>query len=86
LWLPAGRRSLFEIAPGITVTLVLWLVSGAIFGRYLADFASTSYVTIYAGLSSGMVALVFLYLVASIFIFGGEFNAAVARARAKKAS
>jgi len=85
LWLPAGRRSLLQVAPGIVVTLVLWLVSGAVFGRYLADFASTSYVTIYAGLSSGMIALVFLYLVASIFVYGGEFNAAIARARAEKA-
>jgi membrane protein len=84
LWLPAGRRSLLEIAPGVVVTLALWLISGAAFGRYLAEFASTSYVTIYAGLSSGMVALVFLYLVASIFVFGGELNAAIARAQARK--
>jgi membrane protein len=86
LWLPAGRRSLLQVAPGIVVTLVLWLVSGAVFGRYLADFASTSYVTIYAGLSSGMIALVFLYLVASIFVYGGELNAAIARARTQKAA
>jgi len=80
LWLPAGRRSLAEIAPGILVTLALWLVAGAVFGRYLADFAYT-YVTIYAGLASAMIALVFLYLVASIFVYGGELNAAIARER-----
>jgi membrane protein len=28
-----------------------------------------------------MIALVFLYLAASIFIYGGELNAAIARAR-----
>ena len=83
LWLPAGRRGLAEIAPGILVTLALWLVSGAVFGRYLADFAYT-YVTIYAGLASAMIALVFLYLVASIFVYGGEFNAAIARERAAR--
>jgi len=33
LWLPAGRRSLGEIAPGIVATIALWLISGAIFGR-----------------------------------------------------
>ena len=37
LWLPAGRRSFGEIAPGIVATLVLWLISGAVFGRYLAE-------------------------------------------------
>ncbi len=83
LWLPAGRRGLAEIAPGILVTLALWLVAGAVFGRYLADFAYT-YVTIYAGLASAMMALVFLYLVASIFVYGGELNAAIARDRARQ--
>ena len=80
LWLPAGRRSLAQVAPGILVTLALWLVSGAVFGRYLADFAYT-YVTIYAGLASAMIALVFLYLMASIFVYGGELNASIARER-----
>ena len=30
-----------------------------------------------------MIALVFLYLTASIFVFGGELNAAILRARIK---
>jgi membrane protein len=79
-WLAAGRRSFREILPGIVVTLVLWLAAGIIFGRYLASF-SYSYVTYYAGLASVMAALVFLYLVAMIFIFGAELNAAIVRAR-----
>ncbi len=80
LWLPAGRRSLLDIAPRIVATLVLWLAGGAMFGRYLAEFAVT-YVTMYAGLASAMIALVFLYVTASIFIYGGELNAAIWRAR-----
>ncbi|HEX5777549.1 MAG TPA: YihY/virulence factor BrkB family protein [Xanthobacteraceae bacterium] len=79
-WLAAGKRRLAEIWPGIVVTLILWLGAGIVFGRYLASF-SYSYVTYYAGLASVMAALVFLYLVAMIFIFGAELNAAVARAR-----
>jgi membrane protein len=79
-WLPAGRRSFKEIWPGILVTFVLWLGAGIVFGRYLASFAY-AYVTYYAGLASVMAALVFLYLVAMIFIFGAELNGAVARAR-----
>ena len=46
------------------------------------EFAYT-YVTYYAGLASAMIALVFLYVIASIFIFGGELNAAIAALRAK---
>ena len=79
-WLPAGRRRFVDIVPGILVTLALWLGAGIVFGRYLASFADT-YVTYYAGLASVMAALVFLYLVAMIFIYGAELNAAIARAR-----
>jgi membrane protein len=81
MWLPAGRRHVDEVWPGIAATLLLWLLCGVIFGRYLADFRYT-YVTYYAGLASAMVALVFLYFSAWIFIYGGELNAAIARERA----
>ena len=72
-WLPAGRRTIAEIAPGIIMTIVLWLICGMTFGRYLSDFAYT-YVTYYAGLASAMMALVFLYFSSLIFVYGGEFN------------
>jgi membrane protein len=76
LWLPAGRRRFREILPGIAATLALWLIGGEVFGRYLAQFSS-GYVTMYAGLASAMVALVFLYICASIFIYGGELNSVI---------
>src|SRR6266508_643404 len=79
-WLPAGRRRIMEILPGIIATLVLWLVAGIAFARYLAGFAN-NYVSYYAGLASVMMALVFLYWTASIFIYGGALNAAMATPR-----
>jgi membrane protein len=79
-WLPAGRRSLKEITPGVVATLLLWLISGAAFGRYLASYAFT-YVSMYAGLASVMIALVFLYICAAIFILCSELNAAIVTAR-----
>jgi membrane protein len=82
-WLPAGRRSITEIAPGIVATLLLWLISGAAFGRYLAEYAF-AYVSMYAGLASAMVALIFLYVCASIFIYGGELNSVIAKTRSHK--
>jgi membrane protein len=81
LWLPAGRRAFVQIAPGIVATILLWLISGEVFGRYLANYAF-AYVSMYAGLASAMIALVFLYVCASIFIFGGELNSVIAKARA----
>ena len=79
-FLPAGQRSLREIAPGILLTFAMWIAAGIAFGSYLAEFAR-NYVTTYAGLASVMIALVFLYMIASIFIFGGELNAAILRAK-----
>jgi membrane protein len=79
-WLPAGRRGFLQILPGIVFTLVASIVSGAVFGRYLARFAN-NYVTMYAGLASVIIALVFLYFLAAIFVYGGELNAAIIKSR-----
>jgi membrane protein len=83
LWLPAGRRRIREIIPGILTTLALWLATGVLFGRYLSDYAFT-YSIYYAGLASVMIALVFLYFNACIFIYGGELNAVIEKARAAR--
>jgi membrane protein len=79
-WLPAGRRGFLQILPGIVFTLVASLMSGMVFGQYLARFAN-NYVTMYAGLASVIIALVFLYFIAAIFVFGGELNAAIIQSR-----
>jgi membrane protein len=79
-WLPAGRRSFLQILPGIVFTFLASLVSGIVFGQYLARFAN-NYVTMYAGLASVIIALVFLYFIAAIFVFGGELNAAIIKSR-----
>ena len=49
-------------------------------GQYLARFAN-NYVTMYAGLASVVIALVFLYFLAAIFVYGGELNAAIIKSR-----
>ena len=77
VWLPAGRRRLVDIVPGIIFTLVGWLIGSTVFATYLDNFSS--YVTTYAGLASIMIAVVFLYIVSLIFILGGELNAAISR-------
>ena len=79
-WLPAGRRNLLQILPGIIFTMVASLISGVVFGQYLARFAN-NYVTMYAGLASVIIALVFLYFIAAIFVYGGELNAAIIKSR-----
>ncbi len=80
LKLPCGRRSLSDVWPGIAVTVLLSLGYAVGFGWYLRGAAQT-YVKTYAGLSSVMIAMVFLYAISATFIFGGEFNAAALRLR-----
>jgi len=82
-FLPGGHRSFIDILPGIILTFVLWVAAGVTFGLYLAQFAF-NYVNTYAGLASVMIALVFLYMLASIFIFGAEFNAALLAWKAER--
>jgi membrane protein len=79
-WLPAGRRSFLQILPGIVFTVIGSLVSGIVFGQYLARFAN-NYVSMYAGLASVIIALVFLYFIAAVFVYGGELNAAIIKSR-----
>lgn len=78
-WLPAGKRTLLDILPGIALTVIGWIAGSALFAAYLEQFST--YVTTYAGLASIMIAVVFLYIVSVIFILGGEFNAAIHRYR-----
>jgi membrane protein len=76
-FLPAGRRPLRVILPGLALTLLASLAFGAGFGAYLAEFAG-NYVSTYAGLASIMIAIVFLYTMAVIFIYGAELNQTLA--------
>jgi membrane protein len=79
-WLPAKRLRLVDIAPGVIATFAGSIAFGEIIGAYLREFA-LNYVSTYAGLASVMIALVFLYAMAALFIFGGALNAAIMRAR-----
>ncbi len=79
-WLPAKRLRFVEIAPGVVTTFISSIAFGEIFGAYFSEFAR-NYVSTYAGLASVMIALVFLYAMAALFVFGGALNAAIMRAR-----
>lgn len=81
LWLPAGRRRLADVMPGIVFTLAGWLAGSSLFAAYLARF--NSYASTYAGLASIMIAVVFLYIISAVFILGGEINAAIMRHRGR---
>jgi len=77
--LPAGRPGWRWLWPGVVATLALWLISGWVFAIYLQRFSNLA--ATYAGLASVVSVIFFLYVAAVALIFGGEFNAALARVR-----
>ena len=80
LILPAHRLRVRDILPGVAMTFVASIAFGEAFGAYLSEYLR-NYISTYAGLASVMIALVYLYWVALLFVFGGELNAAIMRAR-----
>jgi membrane protein len=82
LWLPAGRRKVLDVVPGVLLTLLCWLAGALIFAYYLTTFAN--YTATYAGLASVMIVLVFLYMISVIFILGAETNAALMKFRVRR--
>lgn len=83
LWLPGGSRRLGDVLPGVALTFLSWIAASLAFTAYLNNFAN--YATTYAGLASIIIALVFLYMVAAIFIIGAELNAAIMHFRQARA-
>ena len=69
-----------RILPGVAVTFITSIAFGEAFGAYLSEYLR-NYISTYAGLASVMIALVYLYWVALLFVFGGELNASIIRAR-----
>ena len=82
LWLAAGRRRFLDVLPGVVLTLVFWSIGALLFAYYLSTFAN--YTATYAGLASVMIVLIFLYMLAVIFIMGAEINAALMKFRVRR--
>ncbi len=82
-YLPAGKRSLRMIAPGVFVTMAAWLGFGAAFGAFLAS-SLQSYVATYAGLASIMIAVIFLNWLAAMLLYGGALNQVIAQTQSEK--
>ena len=82
LWLAAGRRRVLDVIPGVILTLVFWSIGALLFAYYLSTFAN--YTATYAGLASVMIVLIFLYMLAVIFIMGAEINAALMKFRVRR--
>ena len=81
-FLPDGHRSMAELSWGILVSIVGILAGSKLFAIYLHSFAD--YTALYAGLAGIMTAIVYLYCLAILILYGAEFNAALIEHRAVK--
>jgi membrane protein len=64
------------VLPGALLAVVLWLAAATLFSGYLSVFGA--FTSMYGSLSGVVVVLLFFYVSGVIFIFGAEFNAAIA--------
>lgn len=83
-FLPAKRHRPGELFWGVVITIAGILVGSQLFAIYLKSFAD--YTVLYAGLGGVMIAIIYLYCLSVLLLFGAEFNAALRESREKKLS
>ncbi len=74
-FLPDGHRNIRQLFWGILISIVGILAGSKLFAIYLHSFAD--YTALYAGLAGIMTAIIYLYCLAVLILYGAEFNAAL---------
>ncbi len=74
---PNAKQRFRSVVPGAALSVVLWAISTVGFSFYLANFAN--YGVTYGSLGAAVGLLFYLYLCASVVLFGAELNAAISR-------
>lgn len=83
-FLPAAKLRFGGLIWGITITILGFFIGSKLFAFYLQTFAD--YTALYAGLGGVMIAIVYLYCLSVLILFGAEFNATLAEYRKSKLS
>ena len=73
--LPNAHIRWRQILPGALTTTILWIIAASVLTLYFGRFAN--YSATYGSLGGVIITLMFFYVSAIIFIFGGELNAAL---------
>jgi membrane protein len=76
---PAARQTVPWVSLGAGIVIASWVAVSVVFYLYLTDVAS--YQSVFGGLASVIVALAYLYISATVFLFGAQLDAII-RARA----
>lgn len=80
--LPNIKQKFVSVFPGSVVVVILWTISASGFSIYLENFHQVNLV--YGSLGGFIVALLFFYITALIFIYGAELNYHFEKARGHK--
>jgi len=81
-WLPHAKLRSKRLLPGILFSMLLFIIGGSAFSFYLANFGDFNLT--YGSLGSIVIALIFFYLSAIIFIYGAYLNAEIAKNKNEK--
>jgi membrane protein len=82
--LPNARLRIRQILPGALTTTIAWIIAASLLTFYFSKFSN--YASTYGSLGGVIITLLFFYISAIIFIFGGELNATLAEHRPAKAA
>ncbi len=78
------RRPLHEALPGIVTSLVLWMGLSLAFSYYVENRAH--YAVLYGSIATTIVALLWMYMSATVFLLGAELNGALLEYKKEKAA
>jgi membrane protein len=81
--LPNCRMKIRQILPGALTTTIIWIIAASALTLYFDRFAD--YSATYGSLGGVIITLLFFYVSAIIFIFGGELNATLLARHSKEA-
>lgn len=70
--LPNVRQRFISVAPGAAWVVIFWMAGAELLSLYLRLFGQVSLV--YGSLAGVIVTMLFMYIVAVIYIWGAEFN------------
>ncbi len=76
--LPNIKQRWAAVLPGAVIVVIAWMIAGRLVVEYLSDFNQVN--LIYGSLAGIIGALLFFYVMSTIFIFGAELNYHIERA------
>ena len=80
--LPNIKQRMIDTAPGALIVTILWMLVSYLFTIFIENFNQVN--VVYGSLAGIIIALIFFYLLAVLYIFGAEFNYFLGQAEGHK--